>query len=121
MFGSFKNIAVRTALSWVQTSEPSMKDVMKAAAMGRAYRTTSTPMNRYLVRCIKGKGALPPFQQARLELSVAARTSSDHRDLFSLASNNQGDFLVDAPNNGRAIIAVTEFLKKLDAMCVEQG
>ncbi len=118
MLTPFTNIVTRIALSWVQTSEPSLNSAMKAAAMGRVCKTTSVPMNRHLVRCIKGR--LPVHRQAKILLNETARSCRDHRDLFRLASNNQGDFLLDAPADSRSTAVVQEFLKKLDALCVGQ-
>lgn len=118
MFSPFSNIVTRIALSWVQTSEPSMKEAMKAAATGRPYPESSVPMNRHLVRCIKGR--LPVHRQAKIVLSETTRSCCDHRDLFRLASNNQGDFLVDAPADSRSTAVVQKFLKRLDALCAGQ-
>lgn len=117
----FSNIVTRIVLSWVHTSKPSMEDAMKAAAMGKTCPPpSSVPMNRHLVRCIKGRGQLPVHRQAKNLLNEISRSNREHCDLFSLANNNQGDFLVDAPADCYSAAVVQEFLKRLDALCVGQ-
>jgi len=117
----FTNIVARIALSWIHTIEPNLNSAMKAATMGKPWpQPSSVPMNRTLIRCIKGRGQLPAQRQAKILLSETARSCRDHRDLFHLASNNQGDFLVDAPADSRSTAVVQEFLKKLDALSAGQ-
>jgi len=94
MFGPFSHIKTEVVLSWEHTERASLKEAMKASATGKLYRPAVTPMQRIL---ISSTGPLPDIQQAKLALSVAIRDSIAQRDLFSLARNNHGAFLLNAP------------------------
>ena len=76
-------------------------------------------IHRYLIRAVGG-GWLPAYQLARNALlRFLPQVEFDHRPLISLGSNGRGDFLLEAPEDGRTASAVTAFLSELDQLVIK--
>lgn len=98
---------VRTSV--VYRHQGRVRTYIAAAGMQRPPENT---IQRYIIR---PERHIPFTWQIRSFLIEAVRRNcrSEHHDLFSLARNNQGDFLVDAPVVSGTDNALKEFAEKV--------
>ena len=90
--------------------------MMKQAAQGMLYTDTRAEVSITRLIVARKPGKLMPHTHALHGHFMASKHSADFetRNLFSIARNNHGDYLLEIPEKPRNVQVALEFLKWLD-------